>query len=321
MSKKGKIYLIFVKCAINYGGNSMEFKVGVEKDFLDLFYNDIKNYNIDDYGNVINLFTLKIENNKFAYSDLLEALRNSVVTYSLSRKEINDLGNKYGTIYSRAVQRLRKYDSNDGELGELLLYSFLESHLDAPKIFTKLKLKTSSNDYVKGSDGIHLLKLDAQNYQLIFGESKVYTDINAGINEAFKSINEFLKRDTNNINDEINLLCTHLKEEVVDIHLYEFLKKIIMPSVSKEEIYKDNAFGIFVGFNIHITDDIGKMPNSKFRTTIRDMIKVEVEKQFEYIKKKIIEYQLYGYSFYIYTLPFTKLQDTRKQFIKDLKEV
>jgi Domain of unknown function (DUF1837). len=299
----------------------MELQVAVEKDFLDLFYNDIKDITVDDSGNTLNLFTLKIENNKFAYTELLEALRNSVVTYALSRKEISDLGLKIGTIYKRAVDRLRKYESNDGELGELLLYSFLESHLNAPKIFTKLKLKTSSNDYVKGADGIHLLKLDSKNYQLIFGESKVYTSITGGISEAFKSINEFLNRDTNNIYDEINLLCTHLKEEVVDNSLYEFLKKIIIPSASQDDIYKDNAFGIFVGFNIEISNDLKKLPTAKYREAIRKMIKNEVEKQIEYIKNKIEEYELYGYSFYIYMLPFTKLDETRKRFIRELKEV
>jgi uncharacterized protein YlbG (UPF0298 family) len=299
----------------------MDLCLSVEKSFLDLFYNDIKNLKLDNSDTLINLFILNIENKQFTYPNLLDELRNSVVTYALSQKEIKDLGNKYGTIYTRAVDRLRKYNSNEGELGELLLYSFLESHLKAPKILTKLRLKTSSNDYVKGSDGIHILKLDQKNYQLIFGESKVYSDFKEGLDDAFTSIHDFVNRDTNNINDEINLLSTHLKEEVIDENLYEFLKKVIIPSAADEEVYKDNAFGVFVGFNIDISDEFKKLSNDKFRSKIRTTIIDKVKGELDFIQQEIDNYELQGYSFYIYTLPFTKLSETRKKFIKNLKEV
>ena len=69
------------------------------------------------------------------------------------------------------------YKRQDGELGELLLFCFLESQLKAPKILSKLELKTTSGLYVNGADGVHFLKLEDGNYQLIFGESKMYVDI------------------------------------------------------------------------------------------------------------------------------------------------
>ena len=60
---------------------------------------------------------------------------------------------------------------------KLLLFCFLESQLKAPKILSKLELKTTSGLYVNGADGVHFLKLEDGNYQLIFGESKMYVDI------------------------------------------------------------------------------------------------------------------------------------------------
>lgn len=53
----------------------------------------------------------------------------------------------------------------------------MESQLKAPKILSKLELKTTSGLYVNGADGVHFLKLEDGNYQLIFGESKMYVDI------------------------------------------------------------------------------------------------------------------------------------------------
>ncbi|MCZ7621801.1 MULTISPECIES: DUF1837 domain-containing protein [Candidatus Kuenenia] len=63
--------------------------------------------------------------------------------------------NSYG-LYAKAASKFRDYNQNDGEAGVLLLLCFLEAHLQAPEISTKLEIKLSSNDYAKGSDAIRL---------------------------------------------------------------------------------------------------------------------------------------------------------------------
>ena len=298
----------------------MSMEIQVSRNFLDLFYHEIDNLTIDECHTKLNLHVLKIENNKFSYHELMNSLFDSIITYSLSRKEQEVYKNNPGLKYIKAVQKLRDYKSNDGELGEILLYCFLETHLNAPKIFTKLELKTSNNDYVKGSDGVHLLKIDDQNYQLVFGESKLDQKLSKSLYNAFKSINDFITRPNNNINDEIGLLNSHLEKEAITNEYYNTLKKIIIPSASNEEIYKDNAFGIFVGFNIEPDETLLKSTNYEFRQTIRKFIKSEVEEQIDYIKRKINEYKLFGYSFYIYAFPFIQLEEVRKRMIRNLKE-
>jgi len=296
-----------------------EFNPYVDDNFLDLFYHEIKSFELDGLNTKVNLHTLKIENNAFAYSELVDKLFDCVVTYCLSRKELEVYKNNKG-IYVKAIQKLRKWENNDGELGEVLLYCFLESHLRAPKIFTKMELKTSPNDYVKGSDGVHILQIDQNNYQLIFGESKLEKSLQKALYSAFVSISDFLNRNTNNIHDEIKLLNTHLERESISPALYDALKKIIFPSAREEEIFKDNAFGIFVGFEISVDDESRKLSNSEFRKLIRSKIKTEVESQYGYIQKKIKEYNLHGTTFYVYAFPFVEIGDTRKRIIKNLME-
>ncbi|MEK3824807.1 Hachiman antiphage defense system protein HamA [Paenibacillus sp. FSL K6-1558] len=296
-----------------------EFNPYVDDNFLDLFYHEIKNFDLDGLNTKVNLHTLKIENNAFVYSELVDKLFDCVVTYCLSRKELEVYKNNRG-VYVKAIQKLRKWEHNDGELGEVLLYCFLESHLRAPKIFTKMELKTSPNDYVKGSDGVHILQIDHNNYQLIFGESKLEKSLQRALYDAFGSINDFMNRGTNNIHDEIKLLNTHLERESISPNLYEILKKIIFPSAREEEIFKDNAFGIFVGFEVSIDEESRKLSNSEFRKLIRSKIKAEVESQYSYIQKKIKEYNLHGISFYVYAFPFVEISDTRKRIIKNLME-
>lgn len=298
----------------------MDLKTSIPKNFLDLFYNEIE-CQIPDTQSKLNLRILKIEDNRFCYDDLVEQLAECVVHFTLSRKSLEDLSKegKYSKPYREAVRRFKDYINNDGEAGELLLYCFLEAHLNAPKILSKLELKTSSNDYVKGSDGIHILKLDDNEYQLIFGESKLHTGLTKSLSEAFKSIQDFIIRPKNNLNHEINIINTELLKETYDEKLYKLLKEIIIPKANNPNgIKKDNAFAIFAGFNIELTEFEKNMKNREFETHLRDRIRSEVEGKIENIQNKIKQYQLFGYTFYTYIFPFIDIEITRKELIQKL---
>lgn len=287
------------------------FKSSVDKDFLKVF-SEGKKYDLD--GNNLNLFSAKIENNEFKYSTLVDSLFDVFIDFCLSSKEKSKLGD--GRKYVEAASKFRKYESNTGELGELLLFSFLETHLEAPKILSKMLLKTSTNDYVKGADGIHLKKLADGAYHLIFGESKLYKSIRSGVRDAFESIEEYINREKNNINDEVKLIGVHLPNEFEKEEHYEMIKRIIFPS--EEEIELDKAFGIFTGFEIKFTDEELKIKNQEFRIVAKKKIEDMVERQFEFVKKQIDEKGLQAYTFYIYFMPFTDIDNVRKKIIENL---
>jgi hypothetical protein len=298
----------------------MDFKPSISEKFLDLFYKEIE-CDVPDTNSKLNLHILKIENNQFCYEELIEKLGESMIPFALSRKEIKDFEKDkrwYGLV-TEASRKFRDYSVNDGEAGELLLFCFLESHLKAPKILTKLEIKLSSNDYAKGSDGIHLLELAPKNYQLIFGESKLYQELTTSLTKAFESIHDFSTRKKNNIYDEIGLINSQLCKEAFDEDLYQFLKSVIMPTASDTDpIVKNNAFAIFAGFEIDPTDQEKRLSNDKFLAIIKAQIKAEVESKMSHIKKKIDEFKLYSYTFYIYVFPFMKLDETRKEIIKKI---
>lgn len=169
-------------------------RIDIQDNFLNLFITVFKDKPLE-CDNRLNAFMLKITNNSFNYNNLKEELENAMITYALSRHTYDELitQRKFGNLYSRAREQFRKAESNLGELGELLLYCLLEAHLKAPKLLTKLELKTAPNDYVKGADGVHLLKIDKDTYQIIFGESKLRPDLTDGISDAFSSIKTMLK--------------------------------------------------------------------------------------------------------------------------------
>jgi len=292
----------------------------IKDDFLDLFYNDLCNEVLEN-NNTLNLFTLKVKNNAFSYDELISELGNKLCYFALSRKQVNELKreDKFNDLVKKAKAKLKHHAENEGELGEILLYCLLESHLNAPKILTKLELKTNSNDYVKGADGVHLLKLSESDYQIILGESKLNSDIKQGVYEAFGSISKFLKS-TSKLEFEIDLINSELVKEAYDEATYEMLKKIIVPSAKEDETYLDYSFGIFLGFDIPITTDESKLSNSDFRKTIREKIKKEVLKAKESLNFQLKKSDYTGYQFYIYVIPFSDLPNKRKQIIEKIVE-
>lgn len=156
----------------------MLLPIRVNKRFLNLF----RTLQLDrsPQQSTINLHVLNIESNSFIYQKLVDELRELIVGYVHSNRRLAEFDKNHPRFspkpYLEAIRKFRNYTSNEGELGELLLYAFLESGLNAPKLLSKMELKTDANDYIKGSDGIHLLEV-GNDYQLIFGESKMYANL------------------------------------------------------------------------------------------------------------------------------------------------
>ena len=57
---------------------SLMLKTQVNKDFLDLFTNDIKDHHFVEEKVRLNLHILRIDSNRFAYEDLIEKLSNAI---------------------------------------------------------------------------------------------------------------------------------------------------------------------------------------------------------------------------------------------------
>lgn len=84
-----------------------------------------------------------------------------------------------------------KKTSSRGELGEILLHLACVTNFNTFPVLCKLILKTSSNDTVKGFDGIHVLAKES-GIELWLGESKLYGDPKAAIREAVTSIKDHI---------------------------------------------------------------------------------------------------------------------------------
>ena len=122
----------------------------------------------------------------------------------------------------------------------------------------------------------------------------------------------------NKIFFEKHLIDSNLLKENVSEDEMQLLKKILIPSENDEDLEVDHSFGVFLGFDIPITEDERKVSNSQFRTDIIEKVKEAVTNQIDMINRYLRRTNFVGYRFYFYVMPFEELDTTRTTIIKNL---
>ena len=263
-----------------------------------------------------------IDANSFNYDSLIISLRDAAGHYCLSRRTWDAYLKQPMELSHLVREKFRKLDQNKGELGELMLFSFLETDLKAPKILTKMELKTNPNMYFNGADGVHYLRLSSGNYQLIFGESKDHANLMSGIKAALESIRKFkndeIKEDESGsikgITFEKGLLNAYISQETYSEEEKNFLKSLIYPKATNPYSV-DTAFGIFVLYNLSIEKKEKQRDNEDFRKWIHNKIKMDIKKLIPDIIKEITKKDLTGHSLYFYIVPFENMEKNRNDVL------
>lgn len=112
---------------------------GFDSVFSEVHSEDLKLANL----NCFHIFSLDVQNNAFNHIGLHQFLQKNIGRYVFSRAEIEKFKlNDEEAIGLKAQELLRtaknpKYSGAGGELGEILLYLFLEQKLNAPKLLSK----------------------------------------------------------------------------------------------------------------------------------------------------------------------------------------
>lgn len=130
-----------------------------------------------------------------------------------------------------------------GELGEILLHIACILNFKAEPLICKLILKTSSNDTVKGFDGIHLLRDGAGDFRILLGESKFWENPKRGIKDAIKSLKEHVVEEF--LDTEKAMLLSHIPKHLKED---EDLTKLFSRQVSSDELMAKAIFPVLVGY-------------------------------------------------------------------------
>jgi hypothetical protein len=183
------------------------------------------------------------------HSDMFRVIKQSIMTnFVLSYSEIqNKLSIKStktpAELFNKAIRKISK-NTAQGELGELLLFTLLEVYFEAPKILSKISLKTSRRVPVFGADAVHAQYVD-ESLRLYLGESKLHKTFTNAASSAAESISSFLEK----YRDEFTLIDSHIDFPEMDTEIRDELIDLLDPfSENNENIPDILHTPCFIGF-------------------------------------------------------------------------
>jgi len=183
-----------------------------------------------------NTFHLDYQASDYRQENLATFIRENIIYHCLTEKELDSYFENPGdtTIYTEAANRIsNRPKDKKGDYGEFLLFLLLHYYYKKPKLITKIKIKTSGGDEVKGFDCAHFT-LDSDKLILWLGEAKFYKDFSSGLNNSIKSIKKLSKLES--IENEISIIKSHIDNES-DNEKFQKIKNIINSGISLDKIH------------------------------------------------------------------------------------
>ena len=262
----------------------------------------------------LRLFYLDTINGLFDYSRLEEFILDSLGDYVFSRAEIEEYEQqgKSRSIGLHALRRLRENQNagqagSGSDLGEILLYVFLERILGAPKIMSKIELTRTGGAQPSRCDAIHLQPPNPTGHlpynTIVFGTSEIVDDIHYAIDDAFDRIEQIQTNQRN----EILMAENTAFEQTFDDQTTRHIKDLLIPKKGGS-IKRNVGYGIFLGYKLglnpaHYSADI-------FDQQLTMKMQLDIATHAELIMRKINDLNLANHSFYIYVVPLNlPLQD------------
>ena len=266
-------------------------------------------------NNQIKTFHLLVENKRFSLTGLSDFVKKNIGRYLYSRLQIDEFYSNQAeeTIFSEAISILKSKgystDQLDDELGNIVIYIFLEHILNAPKIYTSIEC----SDKAINKTGLHLFKLNSQNltFQMIFSKAYINDDLHKSIDTAFQDLTLI----ANSTDKHYKFLETSILGEKFDNATSNELKSIILPQKRKNEINVDKAYGILLGYSIDLDKTVN---NEEYRNNLDKKMVDDLQNKIPYIVNKINETGLQNSSFYIYLLPLDDASKDKHTIMQNL---
>lgn len=206
--------------------------------------------------------------------DFLDELVNTVADWVYSSEKFSKMKQQYmragrseasaaSAVLSKAKSKFRTDDNRlsiQGQLGELLLFHFIQRIKQAVPLLRKMPIMTSSHHERFGADAIHY-KIENNKNILIIGEAKTYTskykfcdafqDALTSILGSYANLRSELRQYVHEdfLNDELDLIAEavlentlpNLEVELISIVVYNETQKI---SMTNEEDIKQQIEAI-----------------------------------------------------------------------------
>ncbi|WP_433735104.1 HamA C-terminal domain-containing protein [Pseudomonas monteilii] len=181
---------------------------------------------IEDSGVGKHPYHLNYESGVYRESDLVKIIRGAMPHFALTPEEYSRLKDQddIDEMYRLAFSRISKAKKDKkGDYGELLLFLLLQSFYNTERLVTKVKLRSSVKDQIKGFDCAHFTVGDDGQPLLWLGEVKFYKSFSGALDDVVEEIVAHTKGEY--LKNEFSILCPNVEfnggvdipDSVVDI--------------------------------------------------------------------------------------------------------
>lgn len=248
------------------------------------------------------------EDGKNYYYDFFECIKNGILqNFVFSCSEIKNKLNiesdiVYDELFKKALRKISKHTAK-GELGELILFTLLDVYLNAPKLLSKISMKTNPKMPVFGADAVHGQIVNGQ-FRVYLGESKLYKDFKSAASKATESI----KNAKEKYEDEFDLLDSYMDFPNLDKNLEDQILQILNPFGSSD-LSKIIHSPCFIGFT---QPDVIFKNEKKYITTYEKIACTYIGDFYSKVENQGIEIN----DVTLLMLPFSCVDELVQEFIK-----
>ncbi|AZA95668.1 HamA C-terminal domain-containing protein [Chryseobacterium shandongense] len=188
--------------------------------------------------------TNDFEDGQWRQSKFQSFIWDNIAETALSYRERESLLNKHQSTLIESAKKLRLTDldkdqtGQGSELAEIILYGIMKNHYGALPVVPKIFYKQNVQDNAKGSDSVHIVVEDENNFSLWLGEAKFYNSIEDDrLGSIITSIENSLKleklKKENSIITNLSDLDELLDKESI---IYKDIMKLLAKEASIDEL-------------------------------------------------------------------------------------
>lgn len=272
--------------------------------------------------NELKIYRLDVSSSKIDYTRLHSFIADNIGRYVYSRGMRNRYKLKADSM-ELAIKTLKAYNKRvktvprTNHFNELMLYSFLECVLRAPKIFSKMELQDKSGVYDSLSSGIHINTFKSGEVffnQLVFGATDTIDNLETAVDNALNQVISIKAAS----HDEYEFLENTILNNEFDAETNKSLENMIFPKKGSGLSKPDDAFGLFLGYTVSATFDPN---NATYISNLEKQMESDILKIAVYLEKRINDLGLLNHSFYVYVLPLNNAVFDKNGIMKDALEV
>ena len=188
-----------------------------------------------------------IENGKSDHAEFFNCIKQGILqNFVLSCSEVEKKTRIKSNVsseemFQKALRKISKHTAK-GELGELILFTLLDVYLSAPKLLSKVSMKTNPRMPVFGADAVHAQFVDGE-LRVYLGESKLYKSFKSAASEATDS----MRKAKNKFDDEFDLIDSYMDFPNLDDALEEKILQLLNP-FNNEQVLERIHSPCFIGF-------------------------------------------------------------------------